>query len=330
MRKPPPPRRLRIIYLALGWPPAHPAGSEVMGHELARALVGAGHEVIVSVSRADYSPAEAYTLDGVKVLPFNDRAQDSRRVFGADVVIGHLCDGGRAVALARKAKAASVLVVHNWERQSTGADLTVYNSEWLAEYHRAEEIGSRYMIVRPHVDVPAYRVTRGENITLVNANIDKGGPLVKRLAKRLPERPFLVCEGAYGMQIVTRGKNVTRQKLIAPSDMAAKVYSKTRVLLMPSLHESWGRVAVEAMASGIPVIAHPTPGLKECLGPAGIFADRENEAAWVEAITRLDNPRTYSAASKRATARAKELHDITTADLDAWVEAVSNLRRRQR
>lgn len=320
----------RILYLALGWPPSHPAGSEVMGHQLARALVGAGHEVIVSVSRPDYSPAKPYVLDGVSVLPFSNRAQDSRRSFGADVVIAHLCDMPRAAALARRNMCPSVVVVHNFEKPPVGVDLVVYNSEWLADWHDAEGRGDPWMVVRPPVNVRDYRTTPGDKITLVNANIDKGGLLVKELAKALPDRDFLVCEGAYGKQVAMRGKNITRQRMVAPADMPTKVYARTRLLLMPSAHESWGRVAVEAMASGIPVIAHPTPGLRECLGEAGIFADREDREGWVEAITRLDDPRLYAAASAIAAARAEELHRMTTADLGAFVDAVTNLRRRHR
>ena len=40
---------------------------------------------------------------------------------------------------------------------------------------------------------------------------------------------------------------------------------------MPSQEETWGRVAIEAISSGIPVIANPTEGLREALDYCGIY-----------------------------------------------------------
>ena len=51
--------------------------------------------------------------------------------------------------------------------------------------------------------------------------------------------------------------------------------------------ESYGRVAVEAACCGIPTIAHPTPGLVESLGEAGIFVDRNDHARYAAEIERL-------------------------------------------
>lgn len=78
---------------------------------------------------------------------------------------------------------------------------------------------------------------------------------------------------------------------------------------MPSESETWGMAGVEAMCSGIPVIAHPTPGLKESLGDAGIFVDRDDIDGWVEQLVRLDDVREYAAASTAASRRAAELCD---------------------
>ncbi|MFZ4156354.1 glycosyltransferase [Streptomyces pseudogriseolus] len=76
---------------------------------------------------------------------------------------------------------------------------------------------------------------------------------------------------------------------------------------MPSLYESWGRVAIEAFASGIPVIAHPTPGLVESLGDAGIFAYRDDLGAWIHALHALKDPANWTQASLRVRARSIEL-----------------------
>ena len=76
---------------------------------------------------------------------------------------------------------------------------------------------------------------------------------------------------------------------------------------MPSLYESYGRTAVEALVSGIPVIASPTPGLKESLGDAGIFCDAEKPEQWVEAIKSLDDPERYKAQSRKCSDRFKAI-----------------------
>jgi glycosyltransferase involved in cell wall biosynthesis len=107
------------------------------------------------------------------------------------------------------------------------------------------------------------------------------------------------------------------------ANMRDDVYAQTRILLMPSDYESWGRVGVEAMASGIPVVAHPTPGLTESLGDAGTFVHRDDTAGWVKAIRSLRSPKNFSAASKAAKARVEQLN--THRDLQTWVAAIENV-----
>src|SRR5678815_5651953 len=102
--------------------------------------------------------------------------------------------------------------------------------------------------------------------------------------------------------------------------MREKVYARTRILLMPSAYETWGRVGVEAMCSGIPVIAHPTPGLTEALGDAGFFDDRDDVDAWAKTVRRLDDPAEYRKASRAAFKRAAELDP--TSDLARFADVV--------
>jgi len=154
----------------------------------------------------------------------------------------------------------------------------------------------------------------------VNLTSAKGGRLFWHLAKTTPDVQFLGVRGGYGQQVSNKAKNVT---VIDPTvDMAGDVYSRTRILLMPSLHETWGMVGMEAMTCGIPVIAHPTPGLVESLGDAGIFVDRADADGWRQAIRSLTGDE-WNEASARASARAAAFD--ATAQIDTFAAALESL-----
>src|SRR5690606_33938789 len=108
-------------------------------------------------------------------------------------------------------------------------------------------------------------------------------------------------------------------------DMRQRVYARTRVLLMPSSYEAWGRAGGEALARGIPVVAPPTPGLCEALGDAGIFVDREGVPGYEAVLRKLMHPADHRLAVKPSKARAAELDPA--ADLAAWCSAVDAVGR---
>ena len=90
--------------------------------------------------------------------------------------------------------------------------------------------------------------------------------------------------------------------------MKDDVWARTKVLLMPSTYESYGMVAVEALASGIPVIACPTPGLKESLDYAGIFPHSTSLKLWQSELARLlTDDNYYAERSQLALQRSKEI-----------------------
>jgi glycosyltransferase involved in cell wall biosynthesis len=87
-----------------------------------------------------------------------------------------------------------------------------------------------------------------------------------------------------------------------------KVYEESKIVIMPSKSETWGRVAVEAMASGTPVIVSRSPGLLECVGRAENSCDRNDVSCWVEKIqTLVKSPQAYAEASQKALDRVNEL-----------------------
>lgn len=330
---------MRVVARLHAAPPRHNAGAEWMAWSMFRALVERGHEVTVWLSR--YSgDREPYDLHGVRVIPLAARLDFASQVRTASVLVSHLENVPSVGALARGYGKPFIAICHNTftktfrDMASGSTALAVYNSLWMER--EAELAFQDYpkmirpaatMVVRPPVFAEDYATKRrGDRITLINCNPAKGGEVLRDLAKRAPDLKFLAVKGSYGEQVDYTGlANVEVLDHVAGHDMREQVYARTRVLLMPSSYESWGRVGVEAMASGIPVVAHPTPGLCESLGEAGIFVDR-NDLDGYEAVLRKLLTRTeYGLASKKAKARSAELDP--TAELASWCDAVEALAR---
>jgi glycosyltransferase involved in cell wall biosynthesis len=62
------------------------------------------------------------------------------------------------------------------------------------------------------------------------------------------------------------------------------LYAGARVLAVPSLHEGFGLPCLEAMASGVPVVAARRGALPETLGDAGLLVDPERDGELAEAL----------------------------------------------
>jgi glycosyltransferase involved in cell wall biosynthesis len=302
-----------------------------MLHTMLRALAERGHEIDVLESRPPLTEAfrhDGYEIDGIRVHPYRGQEDPIELMPAADVVVAHLENTARAVVLSRWMSKPCFVVLHNDHENTRGwsgeMDVhQVYNSEWLRDELRQYQPVPRHLVVRPPILSDEYRAKPGDKVTLINLNEDKGSRVFYELARRMPDVQFLGVVGAHGVQIREDLPNVEIVEHTKPRDMHA-VYGRTRVLLMPSIYESWGRVGVEAMASGIPVIANPTNGLSESLGDAGVFVARDDLDGWETALRRLLDGRSWRAASRRALKRSAELDALRESDLAAWCEAVES------
>ena len=170
------------------------------------------------------------------------------------------------------------------------------------------------VMLEPEVRLPE-GTPRGEFITLINGNMLKGVDVFLRVADKMKTHTFLGVRPYYRPIAVHDTDNV---KWDPYNDDVRITLAKTRILMVPSLTESWSRVAFEAMLNGIPVLytkpyesasfpGGTTHAMEEWIGDAGIACERTNLKEWIDAITMLDDPETYSVWSARAKEKAESL-----------------------
>lgn len=336
---------MRVLAMLHLYTPQHNAGAETTAHQLLKALVRGGHHASVQLSQVhpmfDTGP---YTYEGVNVFPYRDQADPLRWIESdqpPDLIVSHLENTIRASILGKMHGIPSVALMHNNHGKSKadlrwGAGLVVYNTEWMradVETWWADTQGDTPpwgIVVRPPIYPAEYRVTppsaAAGYITLINLSDEKGQGVFYALAERFPKLRFLGVCGAYAEQVVRRDlPNVTIVPHVHPEEMGAEVYARTRVLLMPSEYESYGRAGVEAACSGIPTIAHPTPGLLESLGAGGIVVDRDDVDAWADELQRLTARKAWVTASLNTAGIRDRL--TTGEDLARWVDAAETIAR---
>jgi glycosyltransferase involved in cell wall biosynthesis len=295
---------MRILSIVHGYPPLHNAGAEWMLHEMLKDLLGKGHTVNVIVPGI-----VDYDFEGISVLK-DEWVRTKKLISECDLIVSHLKQSGRSLNACEFYKKPFIQVIHNTNYYGILAAKHYEPKPWIyviynSLYTQSEmKYPNPSLVVHPPVDQKRYKTKPGTKITLINLFERKGGKFFNELAALMPDYQFLGVEGDYGKQEKVELPNIT---YMANTPDAKKIYSKTRILLMPSEYESYGRVGIEAMCSGIPVIAAPTPGLRESLGSAGIFCKLSSKLSWVEAIKALDDPKEYEKASKKCLTRVKEV-----------------------
>lgn len=305
---------MKILAIVHGYPPLHNAGAEWMLHEMMKDLVEKGHSVEVVVPGI-----VDYDFEGVKVRK-DEWSYTKKVMLQSDLIVSHLKQAGKTLNMCEFYKKPFLQVIHNTNyygilavkhREQNPWVYTLYNS-----FYTKNEMNypCPSLVVHPPVDQKRYKTKPGKNITLINLFERKGGKFFGELAKLMPDYEFLGVEGGYGTQEKVDLPNMT---YMSNTPDAKKIYNKTRILLMPSQYESYGRTGIEAMCSGIPVIAAPTPGLKESLGDAGIFCKLSSPLSWIEAIKKLDDPKEYEIASKKCLARVKEVEKGIRSELQS-------------
>ncbi len=196
-----------------------------------------------------------------------------------------------------------------------GIDLTQFEPENVTEDRRAA--------LRD-----AWHISAEQRVVLMPARLSpiKGHRLLLKVMALLPESvPQVVAvlvgddQGREGyrreLEDMIRTENLQDRVRLVPhcADMPA-AYSLASVAVVPSqVPEGFGRVPVEAMAMGIPVIGSDLGALKETVvhGKTGFLASFDRPEAWKEALLRVLNgsKEDISMISKQSMKRARENFD---------------------
>ena len=176
---------------------------------------------------------------------------------------------------------------------------------------------------------------RAEVIMVGRLHPLKGFDLIVEAMSWIPEdaRPLLRIVGApppdgddYARELhdaVTRynlQSSVVFEGALRRSELAARIRQAT-LMVVPSHSETFGLVALEAAASGVPVIARNAGGLREAVrhGETGMLVTGDDPQVWAYEITHLlSNPERI--AQLGAGARAHALRRSWSASVDRLIE----------
>lgn len=161
-------------------------------------------------------------------------------------------------------------------------------------------------------------VSSSKHWLFVNPVEVKGFYFLLDLAKACPEQSFLVV-GNWGARIedLPRMKNV---EYWPPQKNLRKAFEVSKALLMPSVwQEAFGRLPLEAMAAGLPVIVSDRGALPDTVGRAGLVLPLEI-SAWKKILDAgqqdLDRVKSY------AQQRLQNYKEEARKSLDSYVELV--------
>ncbi|CAN5561585.1 glycosyltransferase family 4 protein [soil metagenome] len=194
----------------------------------------------------------------------------------------------------------------------------VTDTQATADLYR-ERLGLACIPVGKFIDQAAFKARQRNPtyITFINPAFEKGVnvfmPLARLATKEAPDIKFLVVQSrgrwAAALQALKyKPEDFPNVTILDHQPSMLPVYSVTKALLVPSVwHESGGRVVVEALMNGIPVLASAGAGPAELAGEAGVVFDlpacvkdnrqeRAPEAVvrpWLDEIRRIRDVRQY-------------------------------------
>jgi len=172
------------------------------------------------------------------------------------------------------------------ERAAKKATVVISNSTFIqTELRRAYGVSSE--VIYPTINVAALSqksippLKDRQFISLIGSERIKGRFIIEAIARAMPDHKFLIA----GREFEKKEEKGNITYMPWSKDPVGDIYNKTKLLLVPSLwREAFGRISVEAMALGIPVIGSRRGGLPEILGEENTVGNAHDIVEWVKKI----------------------------------------------
>lgn len=268
--------------------------------------------------------ARRETIGGVEITAFRDLEELKQvvEVFRPDVIVAALDDAVDALRVAKHGGIPGALYLHSYEfcpptpaeRGEWGiAAESGFPSRAEADFvfgsAKAVFACSRYLqqmleakrgisseVLHCDFDLDEvmlddHPAERAVYITAVCGYRHKGLDIFLALAERFSREHFLLA-GDLGADIDLsyRRRLAALPNVLLPGRMAMKkMLAQSKIVLVPSQWpEPFGRIAVEAMANGIPVLASDAGGLSEILGDAPMRIEHYRDGdVWADRLAEL-------------------------------------------
>jgi glycosyltransferase involved in cell wall biosynthesis len=203
------------------------------------------------------------------------------------------------------------------------ADLALAPSDFVGSYARS--LGAETRVVKNGVPAPRLLHDARASLALPEGAFVIGGigrlhhqkgwdvlcEAAGRVRDRLPGAVFVVVGEGEERARLTAMPSCRNVRFVGYRRAASSLLAAFDVLVMPSRYEAFGRVAVEAMLTGVPVVASAVQALPEVLDGQAILIPPDDPGALADALVALaEDPDSRRAMAPAARARAEALFDV--------------------
>ena len=330
---------MTVVGISHGYPPFWNMGGEVSLHRTMCAIKD--RKVVLTATDKEYvfEGVEVKKIDVPDVLDINSNPiAISKQLIEVDAkaVIGQNELSLPAVKAAGITGAISIVNVHtpprfgaNIREAVVHSDYAIYNTRTAATQWGEPDA----LVIHPPIsEIPSNTSTNGDAYTLLSSLRNKGVQVVLDLAKLHPDKRFIIvrspAEPTHGIANLedqaAKLPNVELHPRVSPEEVH-KYLEQTRVLLVPSMYETYGMSAIEAAGYGIPSIHVDTPHVREGIGDAAVLIRPLSLDDALKGISLIEDE--YQRYSNNARARAEWIHARQEREFDTIANFMENIKR---